>query len=67
MSALDCSEGQVAPKDVSPDIASLRRQHKQLDAQIVEMQRRPAPDQCELTALKRRKAQVKSDLARLTG
>lgn len=43
----------------------LRRQHRQLDAEIIEIETTPAPDAMTVRRLKRRKLAMKEEIARL--
>ncbi|GMG82085.1 hypothetical protein LNKW23_12980 [Paralimibaculum aggregatum] len=47
-------------------ISQLRDKHADLDRQIEEANKRPGTDELELTAMKRRKLQIKEEITRLS-
>lgn len=46
---------------------ALQEQHRALDREIMEEQRRPFPDTVKLQHLKKRKLSIKEEIARLSG
>lgn len=50
---------------IEAHLASLERKHGNLETEICEMMARPAPDQVELTQLKREKLRLKEEIERL--
>ena len=50
---------------VESHLAELHRRHQALKRQIEEAQRHPGIDDLEITELKRRKLQIKDEIARL--
>lgn len=46
---------------------ALKRKHGDLETQLHEMMRRPAPDQAALTVLKREKLRLKEEIMKLSG
>lgn len=51
---------------LSSHIIQLREKHAVLDRQIEEATRHPSSDDLELTAMKRKKLQIKEEIARLS-
>ncbi len=50
---------------IQADLAALEQQHQALDHEIAEAQQHHATDDLKLVELKRRKLQVKDEIARL--
>jgi hypothetical protein len=50
----------------STDLAELKQQHRMLEDELAEALKHPSTDDLELRELKRRKLQLKDEMARLT-
>jgi hypothetical protein len=50
---------------MQPDLAELERQHRALEQEIAEALSHPSTDDLKIVELKRRKLQVKDEIARL--
>lgn len=50
---------------IEAHLESLQRKHGVLESEITEMMTRPAPDQTELTQLKREKLRLKEEIERI--
>jgi hypothetical protein len=48
-------------------LASLRAEHHELEAQIDQEMQRPVPDTIRVTEMKRQKLRIKDEIAKLSG
>ena len=52
---------------VEGHIQALERRHRELDVMIDELEQLPNPDSLKVTALKRRKLEIKDELEKMRG
>lgn len=58
--------GQMEKADIlKTELGVLRREHRQLDAQIIDLEHATAPDALHIRRLKQRKLRLKDDIARI--
>jgi hypothetical protein len=58
-------DGSNQQPDLRQRLAELQREHRQLDAQIAELEIAPSVNQLEMTRMKKRKLWLKDEIARL--
>jgi hypothetical protein len=58
-------DGSNQQPDLRQRLAELQREHRQLDAQIAELETAPSVNQLEMTRMKKRKLWLKDEIARL--
>ena len=58
-------DGSNQQPDLRQRLAELQREHRQLDAQIAELEVAPSVNQLEMTRMKKRKLWLKDEIARL--
>jgi len=56
----------MAKDDLQKEIATLTKQHRDVDREVITAERGPCPDQIKVRALKLKKLRIKDKLAALT-